>query len=146
MNNNNSLIMPILKREVHVSSRTLLGFCATVPHVSIAHNYYFMWSQFICPKCYHPSTCYQWTFMSVTSIVYRYLRLEQAVTLKHSRLPSDHFILHWSDAVHLDHCVRSWFWPSSQVSVKLCLLLTVSCAIRWHDVMFQDRWTMPMVL
>jgi len=145
MNNNNSLIVPILKREVHVSSRTLLGFCATVPHVSLACNYYFMWSQFTCPTRYHPSTCYQQTFMLVTSIVHRYLRLEQAVTPKHSRLPSDHFILHWSDAVCLNYCVRSWFWHSSQVSVKPSLLLTVPCAIQRHDVMFQDHLTVPMV-
>jgi len=59
MNNNNSLIMPILKREVHVLSRTLLGFCTIVPHVSLARNYYFMQSQFTCPMCYHPSMRYQ---------------------------------------------------------------------------------------
>jgi len=53
-----------------------------------------------------PSTHYQQMFVSVTSIVHRYLRLEQVVTLKHSGLPSDHFILHRSDAVHLNHCVR----------------------------------------
>jgi len=129
MNNNNSLIMPILKREVHVLSRTILGFCATVPHVSLAHNYYFMWLQFTCPMYYHPSTRYQQMFMSVTSIVHRYLRLEQAVTPKHSGLPSDHFILHQSDAVHLDHCVRSQFRYSSQVSMKLSLLLMVPCAV-----------------
>jgi len=75
----------------------------------------------------------------VTSIVHRYLRLEQAVTPKHSGLPSDHFILHRSDVVHLDYCVRSQFWHSSQVSVKLSLLLTVPCAVQWYDVMFQDR-------
>jgi len=59
MYNNNSSIMPILKREVHVLSRTLLGFCATVPHVLLAHNYYFMQLQFTCPMCYHPSMRYQ---------------------------------------------------------------------------------------
>jgi len=129
MNNNNSLIMPILKREVHVSSRTLLGFCTIVPHVSLACNYYFMQSQFTCPTCYHPSTCYQQMFVSVTSIVYRYLRLEQAVTPKHSGLPSNHFILHQSYVVRPDHRVRSRFWHSSQVSIKPSLLLTVPCAV-----------------
>jgi len=129
MNNNNTLIVPILKREVHVSSRTLLGFCAIVPHVSLACNYYFMQSQFTCSMRYHPSMYCQQMFMSVTSIVHRYLRLEQAVTPKHSRLPSDHFILHQSDVVHLDHHVRSQFWHSSQVSMKPSLLLMVLCAI-----------------
>ena len=136
--NNNSLIMPILKREVDVLSRTLLEFCATVPHVSLARNYYFMQSQFTCPMHYHPSMCYQQTFVLVTSIVHRYLRLEQAATPKHSGLPSDHFILHRLDAVHLDHCVRSRFWHSSQVSMKLSLLLMIPCATQWCDVMFQD--------
>ena len=108
MSNDNSLIAPILKVEVLVSSIILLGFCTTVvPHALLACSYCFMWSLLTCPICYHPGMGYQQTFMSVISIVYKYFKPRQAVTPKHSGLLSDHFILHQLDVVHLDQCARS---------------------------------------
>ena len=112
MSNDNRLIAPIHKVEVWVSSIILLRFCATVPHALLAHSYCFTQSLFTCPMYYHPGMCYQQMFMLVISIVCRYFKSRQAVTPKHSRLLSDHCILHWSDAVHLDQCARSRFWCS----------------------------------
>jgi len=47
-----------------------------------------------------------------------YFKSVQTVTQKHSELPSDYFILHWSGMLSLNQCARSQFRCSSQVSVR----------------------------
>jgi len=74
------LIIPILKIEVYVSSRILLGFCATIPHVLLVCSYGFTWSSFTCPTHCHPGTHYQQPFVLVSSIFRRYFKSEQVVT------------------------------------------------------------------